>query len=113
MPLDGARLDCATMCYMERLVAGSEADVGVRELRQNLSVYLERVLQGTVFRVTDRGRPVALLVPMPSAATTAERLVASGRASAATVDLLALGRPRAATGRLLSEALQAVREDRV
>jgi prevent-host-death family protein len=38
--------------------------VGVRELRQNLSVYLRRVAQGERFVVTDRREPVAELVPL-------------------------------------------------
>jgi prevent-host-death family protein len=37
--------------------------VGVRELRQNLSRYLERVKQGETLTVTERGREVARLVP--------------------------------------------------
>ena len=37
--------------------------VGVRELRQNLSKYLERVKQGEDLIVTERGREVARLVP--------------------------------------------------
>ncbi len=37
--------------------------VGVRELRQNLSRYLERVKDGEVLDVTARGRVVARLVP--------------------------------------------------
>lgn len=37
--------------------------VGVRELRQNLSRYLERVRRGEVLVVTDRGEEVARLVP--------------------------------------------------
>lgn len=36
-------------------------DVGIRELKQRLSEYLERVARGEVIRVTDRGRPKALL----------------------------------------------------
>ncbi len=36
-------------------------DVGVRELKQRLSEYLERVARGEVIRVTDRGRPKAIL----------------------------------------------------
>lgn len=36
--------------------------VGVREVRQNASVYLRRVAAGEQICVTDRGRPVALLV---------------------------------------------------
>ena len=39
-------------------------DVGVRELRQNLSVYLRRIQQGETLRVTDHGHPVALLTPI-------------------------------------------------
>jgi prevent-host-death family protein len=31
--------------------------VGVRELRQNLSVYLRRVARGESLEVTERGRP--------------------------------------------------------
>jgi prevent-host-death family protein len=38
--------------------------VGVRELRQNLSVYLRRVAKGERFVVTDRREPVAELVPL-------------------------------------------------
>lgn len=45
------------MCVMEQ--------VGVREIRQNLSVFLRRVRQGETFTVTDHGTPVALLSPLP------------------------------------------------
>jgi prevent-host-death family protein len=37
--------------------------IGVRELRQHASRYLVRVATGETIEVTDRGRPVALLVP--------------------------------------------------
>lgn len=40
-------------------------DVGVRELKQHLSEYLERAAAGEVIRVTDRGRPRAILGPVP------------------------------------------------
>lgn len=40
--------------------------VGVRELRQNLSRYLERVKSGEALVVTERGREVARLVPSPA-----------------------------------------------
>ncbi len=42
-------------------------DVGVRELKAKLSEYLDRVGAGEVVVVTDRGRPVARLVPYSSA----------------------------------------------
>jgi prevent-host-death family protein len=37
--------------------------IGVRELRQLASRYLARVANGESIEVTDRGRPVAMLVP--------------------------------------------------
>jgi prevent-host-death family protein len=40
-------------------------DVGVRELKQHLSEYLERAANGEVIRVTDRGQPKAILAPIP------------------------------------------------
>ena len=95
------------MCYM------TADHVGVRELRQNLSIYLERVLTGEVLQVTDRGRPVALLIPLPHPQTTVERLVVAGRAKPATSNVVALGRPTHRPSRALKEALRAVREDRL
>lgn len=100
------------MCYMSAAKKHEEL-VGVRELRQNLSVYLARLATGTVFRVTDRGRAVAMLIPLPAESTVTERLVAAGRAKAATTDLLALGRPTGRPSATLSQALRDVRADRV
>ena len=51
------------MCYMAEHDHGH---VGIRELRQNLSVYLERVKAGESLTVTERGSEVARLVPMPA-----------------------------------------------
>ncbi|HEV7808621.1 MAG TPA: type II toxin-antitoxin system prevent-host-death family antitoxin [Solirubrobacteraceae bacterium] len=47
-------------------------DVGVRELKQRLSEYLDRAERGEMLRVTDRGRPKALLGPLPGRARIAE-----------------------------------------
>jgi prevent-host-death family protein len=44
------------------------ADVGIRELKQRLSEYLDRAERGEVLRVTDRGRPKAILGPVPGRA---------------------------------------------
>jgi prevent-host-death family protein len=38
--------------------------IGVRELRQNASRYLEEVAAGESIEITDRGHPVARLVPI-------------------------------------------------
>ena len=63
---------------------GSHARVGVRELRQNLSVYLRRVEGGETLEVTEHGRLVARLAPAPSPETTTlDRLIAEGRATPA------------------------------
>lgn len=66
--------------------------IGIRELRQQASRYLREVERGETFEVTDRGRPVALLSPVPRAGAL-ERLAASGRLRRANGDLLALGEP--------------------
>ncbi len=42
--------------------------IGIRELRQRASDYLRRVEAGETIEVTDRGRPIALLTPIPKAA---------------------------------------------
>jgi prevent-host-death family protein len=44
------------------------AEVGIRELKQRLSEYLARAERGEVIRVTDRGRPKAILGPVPGRA---------------------------------------------
>jgi prevent-host-death family protein len=38
--------------------------IGIRELRQHASRYLALVARGERIEVTDRGRPVAVLVPV-------------------------------------------------
>lgn len=53
--------------------------IGVRELRQHASRYLDRVKAGETVEVTERGRLVAMLVPPEPATSARERLVASGR----------------------------------
>jgi prevent-host-death family protein len=40
--------------------------IGVRELRQHASRYLEQVAAGESIEITDRGHPIARLVPITS-----------------------------------------------
>ncbi len=68
------------------------ASVGVRELRQRASELLRRVESGETIRITDRGRPVALLVPLPDA-DPLERMRASGDILPAEGDLADLPPP--------------------
>jgi prevent-host-death family protein len=95
------------MCVMAKPI------VGVRELRQNLSVYLRRVEAGEALEVTDRGRTVAMLVPLGKPSTAVERLVASGRASPRQGDLIELGSPPGSVSSRLGDALAREREERL
>ena len=60
--------------------------VGVRELRQRASELLRLVEDGETIEITDRGRPVALLGPLPQGSAL-ERMRASGDIEPATGDL--------------------------
>lgn len=51
--------------------------VGVRELRQRASELLRLVERGHSVRITDRGRPVAVLAPLPDTSPL-DRLRATG-----------------------------------
>lgn len=66
--------------------------IGIRELRQRASDCLRLVREGEILQVTDRGRPVAMLVPI-RAKSVLERLEVTGRLSAEEGDLLELGDP--------------------
>ena len=54
---------------------------GVAQLKASLSRYLERVKAGQEILVTDRGKPIARLVPVSEAekGTRRERLIAEGQ----------------------------------
>src|SRR5687768_15252335 len=80
------------MCYMARHKAQVSA-VGVRELRQNLSIYLDRVKRGEILTVTEHGAAVAVLRPLPADSNALDRLVAEGRARRPSVALTALPKP--------------------
>lgn len=86
--------------------------VGIRELRQRASELLRRVAAGETIEVTDRGRPVALLSPMPDPGPL-ERLRASGEVSSATgrLDDLPLPLPPKPDQELPSAVLARLRED--
>jgi prevent-host-death family protein len=66
--------------------------VGVRELRQRASELLRRVEAGETIEVTDRGRPVAVLAPLPDGEPL-ERLRAAGEVIPAVGDLAELPKP--------------------
>ncbi|HJR58282.1 MAG TPA: type II toxin-antitoxin system prevent-host-death family antitoxin [Vicinamibacterales bacterium] len=87
--------------------------VGVRELRQNLSVYLDRVKKGEALTVTEHGAAVAILRPLPVISGVLGRLVAEGRATPPARALRELPRPlQVKLDRPLSAILEEQREER-
>ncbi len=62
--------------------------VGIREMRQNLSRYAQRARHGESFLITDRGQEIAQLTPAPGRATAVDRLVAERGASRGQGSLL-------------------------
>jgi prevent-host-death family protein len=102
------------VCYVSD-AESHPARVGVRELRQNLSVYLDRVKAGETLEVTEHGQPVAQLGPRPATPVSIiDQMIAEGRITPATVDHRTLKLPPAIPdpgGRTLSEILQEMRDE--
>lgn len=91
-----------------------DVSVGVRELRQNLSRYLERVKAGEAFVVTERGSEVARLTPSGGGQSGLARLIAERRSSIPHGDLIAnLGPRHDAAGRSTAEVLAEQRAERL
>ena len=66
--------------------------ISIRQLRQNASVWLREVQAGESFEVTDRGRPVAMLVPRKLGIL--DQMIADGRSRPGNGrDMLDLGPP--------------------
>jgi prevent-host-death family protein len=88
--------------------------VGIRELRQNLSVYVKRVREeGRAYELTERGEPVARLTPLEGRPMSQiERMIADGRITPATRTWAELPPPLPALqGPSLSEILQQMRDE--
>lgn len=62
-------------------------EVGIRELKEHASAVIRRVVAGEAVSVTDRGRPVARIVPLGDDERWWDRLVAEGRVIPAKHDL--------------------------
>ena len=69
------------------------ARIGIRELRQNASEYVRRAEKGETIEVTDRGRPVAQLSPLPRPMSVLDRWITEGKATRPTGSLADLGPP--------------------
>ncbi|MHB8507322.1 MAG: type II toxin-antitoxin system Phd/YefM family antitoxin [Candidatus Dormibacteria bacterium] len=89
------------------------AQVGIREIRQNLSVYLERVKLGEALEITERGHAVAIIAPLPGRRSLIARLAADGRATPPSRSHRQLARPLPAPpgAPSISAILDQLRED--
>lgn len=67
-------------------------EVGVRELRNHLSRYLDRVRQGDELVVTDRGHAIARVVPVEGERVL-DRLIAEGLVTPAQQEKAGAPRP--------------------
>jgi prevent-host-death family protein len=88
--------------------------VGIRELRQNLSVYVKRVREaGRDYEVTERGEPAARLTPLKGRPRSrVDRMIAEGRISPAKRLWAEIPPPvELPAGRPLSRILQEMRDE--
>jgi prevent-host-death family protein len=87
-------------------------EIGVRDLKAQLSSVLRDVEKGERVRVTSRGRPVAEIVPaMPEPSEAMKKLIAEGRVTPATRPLpMSAPAPRD-TGRSGTAIILAEREE--
>jgi antitoxin (DNA-binding transcriptional repressor) of toxin-antitoxin stability system len=58
--------------------AAASTRIGIRELRQHASVYVDLAEKGYTVDITNRGRLVAQLVPVTEPGSPLERLIAAG-----------------------------------
>lgn len=89
--------------------------IGIRELRQNASEYVRRAEKGETIEVTDRGRPVAHLTPLPQPMSVLERWIAEGKATRPTGNWadLPLARPLPPGSPSTQQILDELREDTI
>lgn len=88
--------------------------IGVRELRQHASRYLERVKVGERIEVTERGQLIALLVAPDPARSARDRLIEAGGATAASQSFSLPARVALPAGELAPSAvLQKLRDERL
>lgn len=64
-----------------------EPQVGIRELKEHASAIIRRVAAGESISITDRGRPVARIVPLHQQETWWDQMVEQGRLVPAKRDL--------------------------
>lgn len=93
-------LQCSTMKHMDD-------EVGIRALKQNASAVVARAAAGEIITITDRGRPVARLTPIPK--SRLQEMIGSGLARPAKKSILDL--PERSPGPSLSAEIIREREE--
>lgn len=86
--------------------------IGIRELRQNASVWIAKVKAGLTIQITDRGRPVARLVPITPAEQARDQLIAGGQLIPAAAPRVPLNLADLIEGPSLTSILDEQRSDR-
>ena len=82
------------------------SEVGIRSLKQNASAVVARAAAGETVTITDRGRPVVQMTPIPS--SPLHSLLAAGRGRSARRAITTLAPPVA--GASLTRELAAMRD---
>ncbi len=70
------RCTCSNIQNMATLAENKPTNVGMRELSQRTAQVLARVRAGEIVEITDRGKPVARIVP--ATADRYDQLIAAG-----------------------------------
>ncbi len=89
-------------------------EVGIRELKQNASAVVARVVEGETLTITDRGRPVAVLSGIKN--SRAQQLIERGelRPASSKLRLWEIPSPGpVAAGPSATEVLEDLREERL
>ncbi len=86
------------------------ARVGIRHLRQNASALIRRAIAGETIEVTEHGRLVARIVAM-QAGSVLDQMIAEGRATGSSGDLLDLKPLPPPPGPPLSKVLEEMRRE--
>ena len=90
--------------------------VGAREFKTRLGTYLRRVREGRILTITDRGRPVAEVMPIEFTSRSVDarlaRLRRQGVVTGQAKPLSPITRPIVGRGRRFSEPVSEDREDR-
>lgn len=87
--------------------------IGIRELRQHASRYIQMAKDGERVAVTERGQLVAYLVPSSDPDALIDRMIAAGEYEPAVGSILDLlpPPPAPAGARPLSEVIQEMRDE--